>query len=248
MKLFLFLVLALAVSSEEILRSSDPDEYLPTPELILNKGYPAEEHTVVTSDGYKLKIHRIPHGKNQEPSANRPVVLIQHGLLDADSTFVINFPHQSLGFILADAGYDVWLGNMRGNTYGRDHVSLNPDQEEFWDFSWQDMSEKDLPAMIDYALEQSGQKNLIYVGHSQGTLIAFAKFIDPEMARKVKLFVALAPVAQLGNLKSPIRYLADLGALSKQQMWYRIFGKHDFLPSDDMIQTLADKGCNNVRI
>jgi hypothetical protein len=27
---------------------SDPDEYIPTPELIRSKGYPAEEHHVIT--------------------------------------------------------------------------------------------------------------------------------------------------------------------------------------------------------
>jgi hypothetical protein len=34
------------------------------------------------------------------------------------------------------AGYDVWLGNMRGNTYGLRHVnkSITPKTNEFWDF------------------------------------------------------------------------------------------------------------------
>ena len=37
-------------------------------------------------------------------------------------------------YILADIGYDVWLGNARGNTYSRSHVSLASDDPKFWDF------------------------------------------------------------------------------------------------------------------
>lgn len=100
-------------------------------------GYPAEEHKVQTFDGYILKIHRIPHGKNEKYShSNKPVVLLQHGLLCSSSNWVSNLPSESLGYLLADAGFDVWLGNVRGNTYGLEHVNLKPDQTKFWDFRY----------------------------------------------------------------------------------------------------------------
>ena len=47
--------------------------------------------------------------------------------------------------------------------------------------------------MLNYALEVSGQGQLSYVGHSQGTAMGFGGFSSmPELVAKVKLFVSLA--------------------------------------------------------
>lgn len=41
-------------------------------------------------------------------------------------TWLINPPHESLAFILADNGYDVWIANTRGTKFSQGHTSLSP--------------------------------------------------------------------------------------------------------------------------
>ncbi|XP_035826373.1 gastric triacylglycerol lipase [Aplysia californica] len=180
-------------------------------ELITSKGFPCESYYVLTEDGYILNILRIPHGRNNSDaqSASRPVVVLQHGLLGSCTNFLTNPVNESLAYLLADAGADVWLGNSRGNIYSTNHTHLSPSTREFWNFSWDEMATFDLPATINFVRDKSGADKVYYVGHSQGTTIAFSRLSeDQELASHIKHFIALAPVARVGYAPTPLRKLA----------------------------------------
>ncbi|KAJ8264387.1 hypothetical protein GJAV_G00148570 [Gymnothorax javanicus] len=221
----------------------DPEVNMNISEIIAFWGYPHQEHEVVTEDGYILSVNRIPHGVESKPSdAPRPVVFLQHGLLAAGSNWITNLPNSSLGFILADSGFDVWLGNSRGNTWSRKHVKLDPRYDAYWEFSYDEMAKKDLPAAINYITKITGQEQIYYVGHSQGTTIAFIAFSTmPELASKIKMFFGLAPVATVAFTKSPMTKLS----IFPEFIIWDLFGRKGFLPQSPVIKWFATKFCSH---
>lgn len=120
--------------------------------------------------------------------------------------WVMNYPEQSPAYVLAEHGYDVWLGNNRGTTYGQQHLSLSPKEKEFWNFSWEEMGTFDCPATIDHILEQTGQENLTYIGHSEGTsqLMAAGTLMPEYFNEKLNLGILLAPPVGMSNLSTKI--------------------------------------------
>lgn len=59
------------------------------------------------------------------------------GLVSSSGMFVINERNKSLPYLLADLDYDVWIGNGRGTTFSRNHVTLDPDidKADFFNFT-----------------------------------------------------------------------------------------------------------------
>lgn len=214
-----------------------PDEFLNAPQIIRRHGYPAESHVVKTEDGYLLTLHRIPGSKNSQKRGNQPI-LLQHGLLSSSVDW-IDEGNNSLAFLLADAGYDVWLGNARGNVYSTAHVSLPLDSQEFWDFSWHEMGIYDLPAVLQHiSNETSKGGEILYVGHSMGTTMFYVlASMKPDVAKMVKFMVSFAPVALMTHVRSPIRYLTPF---CDEESWIaKHLGIKKFLPSSKIIKLFA---------
>ncbi|KAG5310984.1 LIPG lipase, partial [Acromyrmex insinuator] len=121
--------------------------------LVERYDYIAEEHYITTEDGYNLVIHRMPGTPLYVGQKQRPVVFLKGGIFSSSDIWVLFGFGRDLPFLLADEGYDVWLGNSRGNTYCRSHVKLSPQNKNFWRYSYHEIGTKDLPVVIDYKIK-----------------------------------------------------------------------------------------------
>ncbi|KAH8354919.1 hypothetical protein KR093_001140 [Drosophila rubida] len=247
MRLFRFVVAQVLLACLAIALPADGgrSSSVTTVSLVKQFGYPIQEHEVQTSDGYILTMHRIPYSKRTGDTGKRPVVFLMHGLLCSSSDWVLSGPDNGLAFILSDAGYDVWMGNARGNTYSRRHASKTPLLQPFWNFEWHDIGIYDLPAMLDKVLYSTGEEQLQYVGHSQGTTALFVLTSSiPLFKRRIRSAHLLAPVAWMGNMESPLAKVA--GPLFGQpNALIELFGSAEFLPSSKAMELMGSLLCRD---
>ncbi|XP_050303075.1 lipase 3-like isoform X4 [Anthonomus grandis grandis] len=201
-------------------------------------GYTIETHNVTTSDGYILTLHRIPSGRAAQEN-NGKVAFLQHGILCSAADWIVMGPGKSLALMLADEGYDVWMGNARGNTWSKKHVSLDTNGSEYWQFSWHQIGDIDMPTMIDYVLEQTGVSQVYYVGHSQGTTVYYVMLsMHPEYNSKIKIGASLAPIGYMDHMTGPLLrvialYTDELNVLGT------LIGVDEFAPTSDFFKYIA---------
>ena len=165
-------------------------------ENLIPSGYPFETHTTTTPDGYILTLFRLQSKGTMK--TGKPVVFLQHGLQNGGLMWLMNGEQKALAFILARAGFDVWIGNNRGTRYSRRHIKYKPTDKAFWEFSFDEFAEYDIPTNIALIRQITGVQKLSYIGHSQGTTQMFAALseakIRPKVAPYIKQFHALAPI------------------------------------------------------
>ena len=220
------------------------DVFLNVSELITKYGYPVEEHKVRTEDGYIVTVIRIP--------SDGPAVFIMHGLLGCSDDFVTAGTQSGIAYLLANEGYDVWLGNARGNKHSRKHETLDPSTHQFWDFSWDEIGRYDLPAMIYFILDVRYQTELIYVGHSQGSTTFFVMASELQAYNdKISLMVALSAPTAIPNIKSPFLNFLKIITLNHPEHLFTLakeMGFYEFLPSNELVKNFGPSICGTEEL
>ena len=100
------------------------------------------------------------------------------------------------------AGYDVWMPNVRGNKYSKNHVTYDscPTCKEYWSFGLEEPATIDYPASIDYILNVTQQKDLYFIGYSMGTSHYFMLLSEkPQYNEKIKAGIMIGPAIYLDN-------------------------------------------------
>jgi lysosomal acid lipase/cholesteryl ester hydrolase len=96
------------------------------------------------------QMHAFEKNTNDSNYRGKPVVLLYHGLTLTSEVWISNIKEQrNLAFYLAERGYDVWMGNARGNKYSQSHLTKNPKNADFWQFSINEFAMLDMPDTID---------------------------------------------------------------------------------------------------
>ncbi|KPJ03001.1 Lipase 1 [Papilio xuthus] len=224
------------------------DSLLNFTELTAKYGYQSEEHTVITEDGYILTIFRIVKGKRCLGPIREPPVLLMHGLLLSSDCWLDSGPDSGLAYLISDACYDLWVGNVRGNYYGKRHVSLNVTDIDFWQFSVNEIGQYDMPATIDYILKYTSSKKLNYVGYSQGGSTFFIMCSEREgYCDKVGVFIGLEPDSRNTYTKSIFCRIAAELYQDFQPMLNEI-GLYEAVPWGGVVQQIAAFLCKDYVI
>jgi pimeloyl-ACP methyl ester carboxylesterase len=161
------------------------------------------------------------------------VIQLQHGLFDSSDSWFYAGEEHAIGFYVVNRGYDVWVGNNRGNKYSHTDTK-NMSDSTFFDYCFDDMADHDLPAIYNYVLGQTGAEKLTWIGHSMGTSQFFAAAVDAKtkefVTKKTEKFIALAPIVYMNHVGSNV---LNLGAIIGSAIGYaaKTIGLYEIPPS-----------------
>lgn len=222
-----------------------PESYLYFTNLVESYGYNAMQYEVITEDGYILTLFRM-QSKQCEKLKEVPLLLM-HGLFMNAETWLVSGPELGLPYLIADACYDLWLGNNRGTDHGRKHIKLDADCDaKFWDFTIHEMGVYDQPAIIDFIIQTTKVGKVNHIGFSSGGgQLIITTSERPEYNDKVNFAIGLAPNLKFDNLDSPaLRGLFTV--VSELEHVLRNFGSYELIHKGSVFQFVSEILCRDL--
>uniref|UniRef100_A0A2H8TPU1 Lipase 3 n=2 Tax=Melanaphis sacchari TaxID=742174 RepID=A0A2H8TPU1_9HEMI len=123
--------------------------------------------------------------------------------MGASDQWLLRDKNLDLPSILVNNGYDVWLGNFRGNLYSKNHTHLNISDPEYWKFSIDEWAYYDVPAMMDYVCNNTEYDKMYIVTYSLSSAILFATAsARPEYNDKIIVSYHMAPFLAFTKIQS----------------------------------------------
>jgi pimeloyl-ACP methyl ester carboxylesterase len=175
------------------------------PDLVREAGYPFQEISFATSDSVVLPLHRLPR-----PAARR-VVLFQHGIFDSAFAWVAPGAARGLAYRAFDLGFDVFLGNFRGNPLTKEH-----NRPGYWDFCVDEHGQADLAGMVDALVDTKRGEgidpdnlHITLVAHSMGGAAAMI-YVATRANHRIDRLVLLAPAGFQGTAPFICRLLGPV--------------------------------------
>jgi alpha-beta hydrolase superfamily lysophospholipase len=135
-----------------------------------------DELAARTSDGVTLRIDRVRAAPGAS-GARRGVVVCLHAMMTDGRYFGARRERSFVAAFVA-AGFDVLVADFRG------HGRSVPPRAGADDWSFDDLVERDLPAIVEVAAAASecAREELVLVGHSLGGLVATAAIGTEQIA------------------------------------------------------------------
>ena len=159
-------------------------------------GYDWKPFKVQTEDGWILTVWRV--WREDKLDKEKLPLLLVHGSMDSSLGYFDKSPNNEAWCLqMVDHGYQIWLINLRGTDYSKEHIRDGDDDwslREKWSFTWAESGVYDIPPVVDLILEETKAPKITLVAHSQGTSSMWYGLAHKQdfYAEKLHRFIALA--------------------------------------------------------